>query len=48
MLKSFDAYELLNSNEKEQVNEIILEALSRKNYDINNIDYEIKTTLIGY
>ena len=46
MTTSFDAYELLNHEEREQVNEIILEALSRANHDINNIDYEIKTTLI--
>tara|TARA_R100001082_G_scaffold61854_1_gene34532 strand:+ start:728 stop:871 length:144 start_codon:yes stop_codon:yes gene_type:complete len=47
MINSFDAYELLNQDEREQVNEIILEALSRAKYDINNIDYEIKTTLIS-
>ena len=47
MLKSFHAYELLNSDEKETVNSIILEALSRSGYDINDIDYEIKTHAIG-
>ena len=44
-LKIFDSYDFLNENEKSMVNEIILEALSRNKINIDNIDYEIKTTL---
>tara|TARA_R100001463_G_scaffold45462_1_gene93746 strand:+ start:105 stop:248 length:144 start_codon:yes stop_codon:yes gene_type:complete len=46
MLESFDAYDLLNFEERETVNDIISEALSRSGYDINDIDYELKTTVI--
>ena len=44
---TFDAYTLLNSEERTTINTIILEALSRNNYDLDNIDYEIKTTVLS-
>ena len=43
---TFDAYTLLSSEERTTVNNIILEALSRNNYNLDSIDYEIKTTVI--
>ena len=44
--QNFDAYTLLNSEERTTVNTIILEALSRNNYNLDSIDYEIKTTVV--
>ena len=42
----FDIYELLNSNERESLNEIVLEACSRNGYDPNEIDYDIQGTIV--
>ena len=44
---TFDAYELLSIEERETVSQIICEALSRSNFDLDNIDYEIKTTVLS-
>ena len=45
-IMQFDIYELLNSNERESLNEIVLEACSRNGYDPNEIDYDIQGTII--
>ena len=42
----FDMYELLNSNEREILNEIVLEACARKGYDPNDVDYDIQGTIV--
>ena len=42
----FDIYELLNSNERESLNEIVLAACSRNGYDPNDIDYDIQGTIV--
>ena len=42
----FDIYDLLNSNERETLNEFVLEACSRNGYDPNEIDYDIQGTIV--
>jgi len=42
----FDIYELLTGVERETLNEIILEACTRKGYNPNDIDYDIKGVLL--
>jgi len=45
-IMQFDIYELLNSNEREILNEIVLEACARKGYDPNDVDYDIQGTIV--
>ena len=45
--KSFEVYDLLYEDEKNTINEIILEAIARNfDIDINDFDYEIKGTIL--
>ncbi len=46
LIMQFDIYELLNSNEREILNEIVLEACARKGYDPNDVDYDIQGTIV--
>lgn len=40
-MKSLDIYALLNSNEKEVINDTIAEAICRAGYDLNEIDWDL-------
>ena len=42
----FNVYDLLLEDERTAVNEIVLEACTRKGYNPNDIDYDIKGVLL--
>ena len=39
---SFDIYELLSRRDRATINEIILETIASKGYDVNNFDYDLR------
>tara|TARA_B100001989_G_scaffold47718_1_gene30596 strand:- start:590 stop:811 length:222 start_codon:yes stop_codon:yes gene_type:complete len=39
---SFDIYELLSRSDRARINEIILETVASKGYDVDNFDYDLR------
>ena len=39
---SFDIYELLSRRDRATINEIILETIASKGYDVNDFDYDLR------
>ena len=39
---SFDIYELLSRRDRATINDIILETIASKGYDVNNFDYDLR------
>ena len=40
-MNQFDIYALLNSTEKEVINDTIAEAICRAGYDLNEVDWDL-------
>ena len=39
---SFDIYELLSRRDRATINEIILDTIASKGYDVDNFDYDLR------